>query len=237
MITTVTNQPAPDSTTATWTPIPRALWGIAGSLALGHLALLLAGISQEKSPLLTDSPNVVKQTFLDSNVTRVLAGGYVEALSFIVLLPVVIFLGRAVGQRTEAGRWAARTAAAAGICYVAITLATAMPAGAAALYGAHHGVTSATTLYAIDNMRNFAFYVSVLALGAQALSIGIAAVSDGLMRRWIGVGGIVVGVAMLAGVAAQSTDAVNLVFIPWMVWWGGLGIVLIKRGFSEGHDA
>jgi hypothetical protein len=237
MSNTIINEPAPEILTARSARIPRALWGIAGGLALGHLALLLAGISQEKSPFLTDSPSVVKQTFVESNVTRVLTGGFVEALSFIVLLPVVIFLGRAVGQRSEAGRWAAGTSAAAGICYVAITLATAMPAGAAALYGAHHGVTSATTLYAVDNTRNFAFYLSVLALGAQAVGIGIAAVADGLMKRWIGVGGIVVGLALMAGVAAQSTGAVNLVFIPWMVWWAGLGIVLIKQGFANRDSA
>ncbi len=214
--------------------IPGGLWRLAGGLAIAHVVLVLGGFSQEKSAMLTDSADVVKRTYAGASVSRVLAGGYVESLGFVVLLPVLIFLARAIGQRTEAGRWATQTALAAGVCYVAVTLATGMPAGAAALYGAHHGVTDAATLAMVGNVRNFAYYLSILALGAHALGTGIAAVTDGTVKRWVGVGGIGVGILLFAGVAAQGlTDGANYASMLWMIWWIGLGITLIRRGSTK----
>jgi hypothetical protein len=142
-----------------------------------------------------------------------------------------VVLARSFGQRTEAGSWETQTALAAGVCYVAITLATGLPAGAAALYGAHHGVADAATLAMVGNVRNFAFYLSILALGGHALGTGVAALSDGTMKRWVGFGGIGVGALLFAGVAVQGfTDGANYATLLWMVWWVGLGIVLIRRG-------
>ncbi len=233
-MTQAIERPTLERATTARREIPGALWRLAGALAIAHVVLLLGGFSQEKSPLLSDSADVVKQTFVGANVGRVLAGGFVESLAFVVLLPVLVFLARAVGRRTEAGRWATQTALAAGICYVAITLATGMPAGAAALYGAHHGVGDAATLALVANVRNFAFYLSILALGAHALAIGIAALSDGTMRRWIGFGGVGVGLLLFAGIAASGLmDGAGLPVMVWMVWWIGLGICLIRRGSAK----
>ena len=230
-MTQVIERPAFDSTTTARTAISGPLWRFAGGLAIAHVVLLLGGFSQEKSPLLTDSADVVKQTFVGANVGRVLAGGFVESLAFVVLLPVLVFLARAVGWRTETGRWATQTALAAGVSYVAITLATGMPAGAAALYGAHHGVGDAATLALVANVRNFAFYLSLLALGAHAVGIGIAALTDGTMKRWVGFGGIGVGIVLFAGIAAQGVlEGAGIATMLWMVWWVGLGVALIRQG-------
>ena len=125
-----------------------------------------------------------------------MVGGYVESFAFVLLLPALAFLAHAVGTRTALGRWAASTSLIAGVCYVAITLATGMPAGAAALYDAHHGGDVATAVMVTD-VRTFAFFLSLLALGLQALALGVAALSDHFSPRWTGVGGIVVGVVLL----------------------------------------
>ena len=127
--------PAFETTTTPRREIPRGLWRLAGGLAIAHIVLLLAGFSQEPAVLLSDSADVVLRTLVAANVGQAMAGGFVESLSFVVLLPVLVFLARAIGQRTEAGRWATQTALAAGVSYVAINLATGMPAFAAALYG------------------------------------------------------------------------------------------------------
>jgi hypothetical protein len=60
-------------------------------------------------------------------LARILAGGYVEALSFVVLLPVLVFLARVYGRRSEASRWAAQTSLLAGLGYAVVTLASGMP--------------------------------------------------------------------------------------------------------------
>lgn len=210
--------------------IPGGAWRLAGGLALLHVVLLVAGFSQEKSPVLTDGADVVQRTFVEADLARVLAGGYLESLAFVLLLPVLVFIARAIG-RTEAGRWAAQTALVAGVCYVAVTLASGMAAGAAALYGAQHGVVDGATLALVTNVRNFAFYLSILVLGAHALGTGIAALIDGTMRRWVGWGGVVVGFLLLVGVALQGlVDGADYATLLWLVWWVGLALCLIRRG-------
>ena len=229
-------RPAFETTTRPRREIPRALWRLAGGLAIAHIVLVLGGASQLPSVLLSDGADVAKQTFVAANVGQAMAAGYVESLGLVVLLPVLVFLARAVGRRTEAGRWATQTALAAGVSYVAITLATGTPAGAAALYGAHNGVADAATLALVANVRNFAFYLSILALGAHAIGTGIAAVTDGAMKRWVGFGGIGVGVLLFAAVAAAGLtngDSLGVLFILWMIWWVGLGIALIRRGSAK----
>jgi hypothetical protein len=216
--------------------LPPVLWRFAGGLAIAHIVLVLGGASQLPEVLLSDRADVAKQALGAANVGHAMVGGYVESIGVLVLLPVLVFLARAVGRRTEAGRWATQTALAAGVCNVAITLATGTPAGAAALYGAHNGVADAATLALVDNLRNFAFYLSLLALGAHAIGTGIAAVADGTMKGWVGFGGIGVGLVLFAGVAAAGVtngSSVGLLFIVWMIWWVGLGIALIRRGSAE----
>ncbi|MFP5371859.1 MAG: hypothetical protein ACLGI3_14085, partial [Actinomycetes bacterium] len=141
----------------------RTAWRVAGALALGHVVLVLAGISQQRSPRLGDDAVAVAAEYVDGDMTRIFAGGYVEALGFLLLLPVVTFLGSALGRRAEIGGWAAQTAAAAGIGYVVMSLAPGLSAGAAALYGAQHGADLGT-VSVVNDVRNFAFFLSMLLL-------------------------------------------------------------------------
>ena len=84
--------------------ISPAMWRVAGGLALAHVVVLFVGISQEKSVVLTDSPHTVARVYGSGSLGRIFTGGYVESLSFLVLLPCLVFLARAFGRRDEAAR-------------------------------------------------------------------------------------------------------------------------------------
>src|SRR5690349_20873559 len=146
-----------------------ALWRVAGGLAIAHVVLLFAGFSQERSFSLGDGTAAARHSLVGGSLARSMIGGYVESFAFVLLLPALAFLAHAVGTRTAVGRWAASTSLIAGVCYVAITLATGMPAGAAALYDAHRGGDVATAVMVTD-VRTFAFFLSLLVLGLQALA-------------------------------------------------------------------
>jgi hypothetical protein len=192
--------------------------------------VLLAGVSQEKSVVLTDGPHTLARVYGSGSLGRIFTGGYVESLSFLILLPALVFLARAFGRRDEAARWASQTALGAGVIFIANTLAVGIPAGAAAVYGAHHGLAGAGTLAVVNDVRTFAFYLSLVTLGAAALCLGIAALRDGMMRRWVGWGGVVVGTLLLLGPVGQRwADTINTTSSLWMVWWVGVGICLIRR--------
>ena len=214
--------------------IPGRLWRVAGVLVILHVVLMLAGFSQERSVVLTDGSGTVQKVYGSGSLGRIFAGGYVEVLAFLVLIPAVIFLSRAFGRRTEIGRWAAQTALAAGITYIASTLAVGLPVGAAAVYGAHHHLADGGTLAVVNDVRNFAFYVSLAVLGVHALAIGVAALADGVVRRWVGFGGIAVGIVMLLAMTTERwIDTVNFSSLLWMVWWVGVGVSLLRRASSR----
>jgi hypothetical protein len=213
-----------------------ALWRVAGGLAIAHVVLLFAGASQERTTSLGDSTGGARRALVEGGLARTMAGGYVEAFAFVLLLPVLAFLASAVGTRTAVGRWAASTSLIAGVCYVAVTLATGLPAGAAALYGGHHGGDLATAVM-VNDVRNFAFYLSLLVLGLQAVALGVAARSDGFSPRWTGLGGVVVGVLLMAGVAGAGLGLHDYASLIWMVWWIGVAIALIRNAPTAPVDA
>jgi hypothetical protein len=106
-----------------------------------------------------------------------MAGGMIETLGFVLLIPALVFLARAIGRRTDIGRWAAQTALMAGMGYVAVTMAVGFPAGAASLYGAEHGL-DLETAFALNNVRIFGYFLSLSLLGAHAIGLAIAARQD-----------------------------------------------------------
>jgi hypothetical protein len=213
-----------------------SLWRVAGGLAIAHVVLLLAGFSQVRSSALGDSSSVARHGLVESNLARTMAGGYVESLSFVVLLPVFAFLVHAVGTRTAVGRWAASTSLIAGVCFVAITLAAGMAAGAAAVYGSHHGGDLATAVM-VSDIRDFAYALSMLVLGLQAIALGVAAHSDRFSPRWTGVGGVVVGILLMAGTAGARLGLPDYASLIWMVWWIGVAIALIRNAPTSTADA
>jgi len=213
-----------------------ALWRVAGGLAIAHVVLLFAGFSQERSNVLGSGVGEARHALVEGSLSRSMIGGYVESFAFVLLLPTLAFLAHAVGTRTAVGRWAASTSFVAGVTYVAVTLATGMPAGAAALYDGHHGGDLATATMVAD-VRNFAFFLSLLVLGLQALALGIAARSDRFSPRWTGVGGIAVGVLLFAGVAGAGLGLHDYASLIWMVWWIGVAIALIRNAPTAAVDA
>jgi hypothetical protein len=112
----------------------RTAWRVAGMLAIGHVVVVLVGITQRNSLRLGDDAATVAAQYAEGDMARTFAGGHVEALGFLLLLPVVAFLARGVGRRTEAGGWAASTAFAAGVGHVIVSRTPGPAAGAAASY-------------------------------------------------------------------------------------------------------
>src|SRR5690242_13387926 len=122
----------------------RTLWRIGGGLALAHVVLLFAGLSQEVLVEHGDGPAAIQRIYGAANMTRVFAGGYVEAMSFIVLTAAIVIIAGLFRGRTETGRIAAQTFLALGVVFVASTLTVGFAPGAAAIYGAHNGADPAT---------------------------------------------------------------------------------------------
>ena len=206
----------------------RNLWRVAGGLALAHVVLLVLGITQQSSPLFQEGVEGIRRGYAEGNMTRTLTAGMVEVFGFVLLIPALVFLARAIGRRTEAGRWASQTALMAGMAYVAVTFAVGFPAGAAALYGAQRGL-DLETAFAINNIRIFGYFLSLALLGAHAIGMAIAARQDAIMSRWLRWGGLFTGAVLVASVPAAAIGQQDWGTLVWLVWWVGLGVWLLRH--------
>ncbi len=203
-------------------------WRVAGALALGHVVLILVGISQQSSPRLGDDEAAVAAEYVDGSLTRILAGGYVESVGFLLLLPVLTFLARAVGRRTEIGGWAAQTALAAGTGYVVMTLASGLAAGGAALYGAQQGADLGTVAV-VNDVRNFAFFLSLLLLAVHAVGVGISILADRVLAPWLGWSALVTAAVLLVSVPLAGSGAADIATLVWIAWFVALAAMMIVR--------
>lgn len=201
------------------------LWRVGGGLALAHVVLLLAGFSQEVSVVHGDSVATIQRVYGGANLSRVFAGGYVEAMSFLVLTAAIVVIARLIGRRTEAGQLAAQTFLALGVVFVAATLSVGFAPGAAALYGVQHGA-DIHAVAMVNDIRNLGFYLQVALHGGMALALGIAALSEKIFTKWIGWTGLAVG-AVLIIATPFAQDVASMV---WLVWWIGVGVLLLKGG-------
>lgn len=209
-------------------PSSRTLWRWAGGLALAHLVVMLGafaleGLAAENG----NSASSVARSYADASLGRMLGAGYVEAFSFVLLVPALVLLARLFGRRTDVARAATQTFLALGIAYVAATLAVGFPPGAAAAYAAHHGV-DASVVATVNDVRNYGFMLQVMLLAAMTAALGIAALLDRVMVRWVGWAGVVVGVAGVC-LVPFAHNAVSLV---WMIWWAGLAVLCLRGGPS-----
>lgn len=214
------------------TAVPRRLWQIAGGLALAHVVLIMAGIALQSGPLFQDGAAGIQRGYVEGDLARTFTGGLIECVGFLLLIPVLVFLSRVLGRSSETGRWAAQTGLMCGIGYVAVTFAVGFPAGAAAMYGAQHGL-DVDTAFAINNIRLFGYFLSLMLLGGQALAVAVTALADHTAPRWLGVGGLVTGVALLTAAPLASVGQQDWATLVWMVWFVGLAVVLLRHRPEE----
>ncbi len=49
------------------------------------------------------------------------------------------------------------------------------------------------------------------------------------MRRWVGWGGLVTGVVLLASVPAAAIGQQDWATLVWLVWWIGIAVSLLRH--------
>jgi len=121
-----------------------------------------------------------------------------------------------------------RAGAACGVAYITVTFAVGFPAGAASLVGAQHGLDLDVAL-AINNVRTFGYFLSLMLLGGSTIGFAVAALTDDLHRRWLGWFGIAAGVALLASTPLAAADKQDLGTLVWLVWFFGAGVLLMRH--------
>ena len=199
----------------------------AGASALCYVVAFVLAAILIGQPTVHAGQEGIEHSFVESGLGRAFTGMYLITLGFLLLLPAMIFLSRALGRRSPLGSWAAQTAAAAGTAYVVVIVGVGFSAGAAALWALHQEL-DLPSVVSLNNVRNFAYFVATPFMGLYAIAIGVAAISDRLLTRWVGWGGVIAGTAFLLAVPAAAAG-VQYAMPLWLLWWVGNGIALLRH--------
>jgi hypothetical protein len=206
----------------------RRLWLVAGALAIGHVILMLAGLSLGKVAVVGARPAAYVAAYVHGPLSQHLAGACIACASFLVFLLAATLLGRLLRGRTEAAGWWASALTAAGAIYVAISLAVALPGVAAATYDGHHGAALGTVI-ALSDLHYFATFASIGALGLFTVALAAAARASGALSRWIAFPGYAVGALCLAAVPGAGIGLVDDAMLAWMLWFAAAGVAMLRR--------
>jgi hypothetical protein len=91
------------------------------------------------------------------------------------------------------------------------------------MYAAHHDVPIAT-IAMVNDIRNYGFYLQVAVSLAMALALGVAALAERVHVRWVGWGGVTIG-ALGIVITPLAQNAASMLEL---VWWVGLGVLLLR---------
>jgi hypothetical protein len=208
--------------------IPTSHWRVAAAFSAAHVVLMITGFAiSGGGALIEEGTDGITRAFVGADLTPILGGWLVESVAFLLLIPVVVFLAKAIGH-TPAGRWAARVGLVSAALYVGSTLAVGLPAGAAAAYGVQQGLDLEAAA-AINSLRVFAYFLSLLCLGAHTLSVAICALTDRFHRRWVGILGLVTGAGLVLAPPLAAVAMQDIPTLIWLVWWVGLTVVLARH--------
>ena len=204
------------------------LWRVFGGLALGSIVLLFAAISVEgMTPELGSKPSEFAKALMHGSLITRFAGGYAEALSTLVFLAAALLLARLLRGSTELTGWLASLMSATAIINVGSSLIVGFPAGAAAIYDGHHGATL-QTVTTMDDLRNFAFFLSITDLGVFTACAGAAILATRILPRWLGWAGVGVGLLCVVAVAGARAGSHDIADMVQMVWWVLLAVAALR---------
>jgi hypothetical protein len=204
------------------------IWRTFGALALASVALLFAALPIEGlTPELGSSRTAVVKHLMQGSLAHRYVGGYAEVLTSFVFLMAALLLARVLRGTTEWTGWLSSAIAATGAIYVASGLIVGFPAGAAAIYDGHHGA-SVQTVTALNDLRNFAYLLSVADLGVFTVCVGVAILATRTLPRWTGWAGVVVGLLCVVSVAGARHGAQNLGNMAQFAWWVALGVIALR---------
>jgi hypothetical protein len=202
------------------------LWRLAGVLCLAYPVLLLAGYSQQRSPVFGASPSEIVSTYAAVPETKMYVGGYLATIAWLVLIAAVTLLARLVRGSGETAGWLAGLAQAGVVTAAAVTLGGAFASTGGAYYAARHGY-AADIVASVNYASKFADLISIAALGLGILAIAGAGLASRALPRWAAWLGVLVGaLAVASGTSSALMNFTTLVLLAWFV----VLAVVVMRG-------
>lgn len=175
------------------------------------------------------SDSAVVSYFTEAGVARLVAGGLIQVLGLLLLVPFAAMLTARVSGPGTPGVLLAPTARTALTIYVTLSLAPGMSAGAAALWHAHARTGDVAIITALNDLRGLSYFVALVAFALFLVTVGLAARSTGRLPRWAAWSAIVLGVLLAIGVPAAGTGLTDIVALLGLLWIPVVAVHLLRH--------
>lgn len=210
--------PAPTARTAD-DPAPVRAGAAFGLVAIVLIATGFALIAGADATI-TSGADRIAAFYAGANLPRTVAGGVLECLGYVLLLPFAAALAARLQGPGVGGTLLPSTARSALTVYVAISLAPGMAAGGAALWLAQRSTPAPQVLEALNALRGFSYFAALVPFAAFLVATGAAGLLTRRLPRWAGWSAVTIGVPLAATVpfaTSQIPDVLGLLGLLWMV--------------------
>ena len=213
------------------------LWRVAGGLCIAYVVLLLAGYSQQRSPVFGASAASIAGVYSRVPAGKMYAGAILVTAASLLLLAAFTLIGRLLRGSTGGADWASSLVLTAGTAAAAVTLVGSYAGAFAAYYAATHGF-GVGTVAGLSMISKFSDLVAAGATGLCAVAIGAAGLATRRLPSWAAWISIVVGaVDIVSGTGPAQLNMGTLVGLAWMIM---LGVVMLRgpagRAVALGDD-
>lgn len=207
------------------------------ALGLASVVLTIAGVAlvAPAEAMLTRPAEDVVAFYSEGSPGLTYAGGFLESVGLLLLLPFVAMLAGRLRGTGVSGDLLAPTALVTGSAYVLLSLAPGQAAGAAALWLGHSGDAEPSALLALNSLRVFSYFLALLCLAAFLVCIGAGATATRRLPRWTAWSALVIGTALAAGVAVAHTGLHDMVSLLAFAWIVVVSIALLRHP-ERGND-
>jgi hypothetical protein len=200
-------------------------------LGLASIVLTMAGLVlvAPAGAVLSSPVEDVVAFYSEGSPGPTYAGGFLESVGLLLLLPFVMMLAGRLRGPGISGDLLAPTAVVTGSAYVLFSLAPGQAAGAAALWLGHSGDAEPSTLLALNDLRVFSYFFALLCLAAFLICIGAGGNATRRLPRWASWSALIIGTALAAGVAVAHTGLHDIVSLLALAWIVAVSIALLRR--------
>ena len=203
---------------------------IGAVLGIASVVLMMAGLAIE-APTDAVNSNPAGQIvgyYTGGDITRKFTGGLLVCVGFLVFFPFAATVTARL-RGSAAASMLERTAQMAATAYVVISLAPGQAAGAAALWEGRNSSVDPSAVLALNDLRAYSYYVSLLALATFLIAVGAAVVTSGGLPRWAGWAALIAGTAVAVGVPFAHTDLAEIASLVALVWIIAVAVSLLRR--------
>jgi hypothetical protein len=198
-------------------------WRLGGVFGILFVIMVIVGIAVQGEYPDVDAPNEEVREWFADNGEQFIVGDYLLALTFMVLFPVflVSLFGLLSAAEGGAAVWS-RLSLFGGVLYVVLAALVTLFVGSLAYAFGVSDVGDDSMIRLALTMDNFAFYRLPFALAPFLLGSSLVILRTGVLWRWLGIAGLIVGLASLGtplGALASDPESLGggFVFLAFML--------------------